>query len=105
MYNIHTYEDFTINNLLKEVENIALKNKKQIKVYKICEWPNIARVYLQVFNKKITEQWDKNKTYNKLIINNFEYIQELKEIANENNTTTNQLIQDILTDFIINTPK
>lgn len=60
-YNIKTLEDFKIDNMIKEVQTIGLKNKKKLNVLHKVEWQNIGRVYFEVEDIKITEQWEKEK--------------------------------------------
>lgn len=58
-YNITTFEDFTTDRLIEEAQKIALKNKKELEIFKKCEWNGISRVWFIIKSKKITEQWDK----------------------------------------------
>ena len=57
-YGIETLDDFTIDNLIKEVEQIALRNKKELVVFAKKEWRNIGRVYFEIRPVKITQQWN-----------------------------------------------
>lgn len=57
-YDIHNLEDFTTDNLIEYIQKQALKNKKQLNVWKKCEWNGISRVWFTVDTIKITEQWD-----------------------------------------------
>ena len=56
-YGINTIEEFTINNIIKHIQKIGERNKKTLNVWKSIEWKNIGRVYFQIDNIKITEQW------------------------------------------------
>lgn len=60
-YNIDSAADFTIEKIIKEIQRIGLMNRKELSVWKYCEWRNIGRVWFTVKRNKITEQWDKNK--------------------------------------------
>lgn len=57
-YEIEKLEDFTIENLIKHIQKIGLKNKKKLNVWKYQEWQNIGRVYFTIENIKITKQWE-----------------------------------------------
>jgi len=48
VYGIDTLEQFTLNNLIKEVKRIGLANKKVLNVYAQHEWRNIGRVYFTI---------------------------------------------------------
>lgn len=58
-YNINNIEDFTIENIIKEIQKIGLQNHKQLVLYDYKEWQNIGRVWFEIKNIKITEQWNK----------------------------------------------
>lgn len=62
-YNIQALEDLTVTHLIDKIQNIANCNKKSVKIYKVLEYKNIARVYLTVHDLKITSQWEKNKNW------------------------------------------
>ena len=57
-YDIHTLDEFTTDNLIKYVQKIGVKNKKNLVVYRKCEWNGISRVWFLMEGLKITEQWD-----------------------------------------------
>ena len=57
-YGIHSLEDFTIDNLIKQVQTIGRRNKKELVVYAQREWRNIGRVWFEIYPLKITEQWE-----------------------------------------------
>lgn len=57
-YGINNIQDFTIENLIKHTQMIAHHNHKELSVWKICEWHNIARVYYTIGDFKIVEQWE-----------------------------------------------
>lgn len=44
-YNIYKLEDYTIENIIKEIQKIGLRNKKQLIVWNYKEWQNTGRVY------------------------------------------------------------
>jgi hypothetical protein len=58
-YGIETMEDFTVDKIILELQKIASRNKKHIEPVYIKEYNRIARVWFEVSNIKITEQWDK----------------------------------------------
>ncbi len=58
-YDITTLENFTIENLIKHIQKIGLKNKKKLIVWQYREWQNIGRVYFKIEQIKIVEQWEK----------------------------------------------
>ena len=60
-YGINNLEDFTIENLIKHIQKIGLRNKKQLEVWRYKEWENIGRVYFRIKPIKITEQWEETK--------------------------------------------
>lgn len=60
-YGIETLEDFTIDNLIAEIQKIGLRNKKHLEPAFIKEWNQIGRVYFTIHPVKITEQWEKKE--------------------------------------------
>lgn len=60
-YDIERIEDFTIENLIKYIQKIGLKNKKKLVVHEYREWQNIGRVYFKIESIKITSQWDRKE--------------------------------------------
>ena len=58
-YGIETLEDFTLDVLIKHVQMIGRRNKKELRVYEAREWQNIGRVWFTIEPLKITEQWEK----------------------------------------------
>lgn len=54
-YGIETLEDFTIENLIAKTREIANHNHKDLSIWKVCNWPNISRVYFEISDYKITE--------------------------------------------------
>lgn len=65
-YNINNIEEFTIEKIIKKIQDIGLQNKKQLIIYKYKEWQNIGRVWFEIKPYKITEQWEKNKNGNSI---------------------------------------
>lgn len=61
-YGISTLEDFTTENLIKEVVRIGLNNKKQLTPVIIREWNRISRVYFKIEKLKVFEQWHLKKS-------------------------------------------
>lgn len=62
-YQIDDLNDFTIENLIIKTQEIARHNHKDLIVYQIGNWRNIARVYFLIKPIKITEQWDKEEEF------------------------------------------
>lgn len=60
-YNINSLEEFTIDNIIKEIKKIGLQNKKELIVYEKKEWKNIGRVWFIIKPIKITEQWEEKE--------------------------------------------
>lgn len=61
-YGINSLEDFTIENLIKHIQMIGKRNKKNLTPLFIREWQNIGRVWFTVEPIKIVEQWE-NKNF------------------------------------------
>lgn len=57
-YGIDNLDDFTIERLIEETQKIALRNKKKLTPVYICKWARISRVYYEIEDIKITEQWN-----------------------------------------------
>lgn len=57
-YGINNVEDFTTDNLINKVQEIAHRNKKNLIVEHKKEWTGISRVYFLIEDLKITSQWD-----------------------------------------------
>lgn len=53
VYNIRNYDDFTLDNLISNVQRIGLRNKKKLKIYSKREWLWIGRVWFVVEPLKI----------------------------------------------------
>lgn len=51
-YDIATFEEFTIDNLIKHIQKIGARNKKNLIVYAKKEWKNTGRVWFLVENAK-----------------------------------------------------
>lgn len=47
-YGIETFEDFTIDNLIKHIQKIGARNKKNLRVFTVMKWTNIGRVYFWI---------------------------------------------------------
>ena len=58
-YGINTLDEFNIDKLIKEIQKIALRNKKELIIMFKKDWNRISRVYFLIKTIKITEQWDK----------------------------------------------
>ena len=56
-YDIYDLTDFTIENLIKVIQKIGLRNKKKLVVWEYREWRNIGRVYFKIEDIKIVSQW------------------------------------------------
>lgn len=60
-YDINKLEEFTIENLIKHIQKIGLRNKKRLIVYKYKEWQNIGRVWFIIEPIKIIGSQIKEK--------------------------------------------
>ena len=58
-YNINSLKEFTFENLIKHVQMIGKRNKKELIPIYVKEWKNIGRVWFEIKPLKITEQWEK----------------------------------------------
>ena len=47
-YNINSIQDFTIDNLITEVQKIGIRNRKNLIPIYIRDWKNISRVYFKI---------------------------------------------------------
>lgn len=56
-YGIKSLEDFTLDNLVKEVQEIGARNKCTLTPVFQREWSRIGRVWFRKDAMKITEQW------------------------------------------------
>lgn len=63
-YNIQTMEDFTTENIVKEIQRIGLIYKKILTPVFVGKWNRISRVYFEIKTYKITEQWENNNIIN-----------------------------------------
>ena len=63
-YGIDRLEEFTIDNLIKEVVRIGERNKKILTPVITKEWRMIGRVYFTISPMRITEQWNKRNESN-----------------------------------------
>lgn len=106
-YGIKSLGQFTTDNLLKEVQRIAHKNKKEIRVHKVCEWKNISRAYLSVHSYKITSQWDSSINWDSCIdvCVTGDVERELERIAYSNDVGLEELVRDLIDDFLLNQPQ
>lgn len=57
-YGINTFEDFTLDNMIKHIQMIGRRNKKNLIPIFIKEWKNTGRVWFRIEPFKITEQWE-----------------------------------------------
>ena len=60
-YGISTLEDFTTENIIKELQRIGHRYKKDLKVVFCRDYNRISRVWFEIDKYKTTEQWNKNK--------------------------------------------
>lgn len=47
-YDIYNLNDLTTENLIKNIKRKALKDKKELLVYKVAEWKGISRVWFEI---------------------------------------------------------
>lgn len=57
-YGIDNFNDFNIENLIKYIQCIGRRNKKELIIFDYKEWKNIGRVWFEIKPYKITKQWD-----------------------------------------------
>lgn len=57
-YGINSMEEFTVENLIKRIQEIWMANKKKLIPIFIKEWNRISRVYFKIEPVKITEMRD-----------------------------------------------
>lgn len=58
MYGINSLDDFSSDNIIKEIINIGKKNKKKLTPIFHKDWSGISRVWFKIETMKITEQWE-----------------------------------------------
>ena len=58
MYEINELSEFTTENLIHNIVKIGERNKKKLTPIVVKEWNNISRVYFEISELKITEQWE-----------------------------------------------
>ena len=56
-YDIDSMADFTLTNLIRHIQMVGKRNKKNLTVYAAREWRNIGRVWFKIEPLKITSQW------------------------------------------------
>lgn len=66
-YGITNFESLTIENLIKHIQNIGLRNKKKLNVIFKKEWQNIGRVWFEIEPIKILEPQNKKPKKNEQI--------------------------------------
>lgn len=54
-YDIDKLEDFNIENLIRHIQKIGLRNKKNLIIFDYKEWKNIGRVWFEIEPIKIIE--------------------------------------------------
>ena len=57
-YGIDNMGDFTTQRLIDEIAKIGRRNKKELIPVFVKEWRLISRVYFEIKQIKITEQWN-----------------------------------------------
>ena len=57
-YDINSIDDYNSKNIINKIIKIGKRNKKDLRVIFLRDYKNISRVYFEVKNIKITEQWD-----------------------------------------------
>jgi hypothetical protein len=60
-YGIDSLDDFNSKRIVEEIVKIGARNKKILKPIFLADWRNISRVYFEISNMKITEQWNKKQ--------------------------------------------
>lgn len=54
-YGINSLADFTLDNLILEVQKIALRSKKQLEVIYRKDWNNVSRVWFKISDIKVLD--------------------------------------------------
>ena len=57
-YGINNLDEFTSDNLIKKIQEIGIRNKKNLKVFSKRDWQNISRVWFIIEPYKETSQWE-----------------------------------------------
>lgn len=57
-YGINSLEDFNSDNIIKHIQNIGKRNKKNLKIVFIRDWQLISRVWFIIEPYKETSQWN-----------------------------------------------
>lgn len=60
-YGIDNLDDFTLENLIRHVQMIGRRNKKELVPVYTREWRGIGRVWFRIEPIKIIEQWNKSE--------------------------------------------
>lgn len=72
-YGINCLQEFTIDNLIKHIQNIGLRNHKELEVVFKKEWENIGRVWFRVKQAKIIGTQIKKKEDDQLNLFDIDY--------------------------------
>ena len=56
VYGINKFEDFTSDNIIKEIQKIGLQNKKILKVHSKKDWNGISRVWFTIEDLKVIDK-------------------------------------------------
>jgi len=67
-YGIKKMEEYTSQKIVDKIIEIGKRNKKMLKVVFLRNYKNISRVYFEVENLKITEQWNNEKIQQDLFV-------------------------------------
>ncbi len=59
-YGIYDLKDFTSDNLIKHIQEIGKRNKKELIVWHKKDWQDISRVWFIITSYKETSQWENN---------------------------------------------
>ncbi len=57
-YGINNFDEFTCDKLINTIQDIGLRNKKQLTVFAKKDWQNISRVWFTITPYKEVSQWD-----------------------------------------------
>lgn len=61
-YGFNSLNEFNLINMVHHVQEIGLRNKKELKIYKTKEWNQIGRVWFIIKQFKEYSQWDTENT-------------------------------------------
>ena len=84
-YSINSLEEFNSDNIIKHIQNIGKRNKKNLKIVFKRDWQLISRVWFIIEPYKETSQWDLEEQIMSVKIDRYELIvKESKVVIYDN---------------------